>query len=216
MSIAWATNKQSAVVLFSGGMDSTWCLYQAKAIYHRVHAIALDYGQSHAEYELLSARRIAAKLSVPLAVCSIRINSDAALCSDKKLETGVDDAGNSRAFVPGRNLHFLTVAGAHALKVDANVLVIGCCADDAGGFPDCRPEFMAAAQSAVSAALARSFTIEAPLLKTFKVDLAASAPPSLRALLDESWSCYTPAPGGVQCGQCDACALRIRALGGAA
>lgn len=212
----WQNQKRSAVVLFSGGMDSTYCLHQAVALYQRVHAVALDYGQRHAEFELLAARRIAAKLSVPLAVYSIRINADAALCTAKPLASGVDASGLSKAFVPGRNLHFLTVAGAHALKVDANVLVLGACADDAGGFPDCRAEFMRAAQVAVSAALAREFTVEAPLLQTFKVDLVAGAAPSLRELLDESWSCYTPTNGGEQCGQCDACTVRLRALGRAA
>lgn len=212
MTTDWPRGRDSAVVLFSGGMDSTWCLYHAKSIYRRTYALAVDYGQRHAEFELLSARRIAAKLGIPLAVSVVRLATVDGLCSHKPLERGNDASGTSNAFVPGRNLHLLTIAGAHALRVDASVLIIGCCADDAGGFPDCKPSFLRSAQEAVSTALSRDFVVHAPLVTRFKADMATGTTQQLRSLLEESWSCYTPAPGGIQCSECDACTLRAKAL----
>lgn len=207
------TTQASAVVLFSGGMDSTACLYAARNRFDSVHALAIDYGQRHAERELLAARRIAAKLEVPLTLYTMRIDWNATLCAlSRPLRGGHDDDGISHAFVPGRNLHMLTVAGAHASKVGASVLVIGCCADDVNAFPDCRPAFLASAATTISHALARTFTVQAPLATRLKRDYVREAEPALRALLEESWSCYTPTRAGEPCGECDACILRARAL----
>lgn len=207
------TNTTRAVVLFSGGMDSTVCLYEARPRFADVQAVAIDYGQRHAEREILAARRIAAKLEIPLTLYTMRIDWNATLCAlSRPLRAGTDDEGVSHAFVPGRNLHMLTVAGAHACRFGASVLVIGCCADDADAFPDCRRSFIAAAAGAVSQALARTFTIQAPLVERYKRDVVRAASPELRALIDESWSCYTPTHAGEPCDACDACTLRAKAL----
>ena len=201
-----------AVVLFSGGMDSTCCLFFARGQYRRVHALAVDYGQRHAEQELLAARRIAAKLEVPLTLMQMRIDWQATLCAlSRPLRSGLDEDGVSHAFVPGRNLHLLTIAAAHARKVDAAAVVIGCCADDANAFPDCRREFLESTSRVLSLALGREIVVTAPLVGTFKRDVVADAMPALRALLKESWSCYTPR-GQEPCGECDACRLRTRAF----
>ncbi len=205
------TTTGGAVVLFSGGMDSTYCLATARSCFRRVHALAIDYGQRHAQHELLAARRIAAKLEVPLAVCSMRLGTESALTTSQPLEPGRDEEGISHAFVPGRNLFLLTLAAAHARKVDAATVIIGCCADDAEGFPDCRRSFLDAAEVCISRALGRKLRIESPLTETFKRDMVADALASVRALLDESWSCYTPAQNE-PCLSCDACRLRAKAF----
>ncbi len=203
-----------AVVLFSGGMDSTWCLVHARKTYARVHAYAVDYGQRHAEQELLAARRIAAKLDAPLTVTQLRIDWQATLCAlSRPLGRGVDDHGTSLAFVPGRNLHLLTMAAAHARKLNAGTVIIGCCADDAAAFPDCSPPFLDASMRALSLGLGFAVNVEAPLALVAKRAMVAQSDAALRELLRESWSCYTPR-GQEQCGACDACALRARAFEG--
>lgn len=202
-----------AVVLFSGGMDSTMCLARSFNRFRRVSALGIDYGQRHAEQELLAARRIAAKLQVPLRLESLRIDWQATLCATSRpLGRGSDLEGLSHAFVPGRNVHLLTLAAAWARKQDAATIIIGCCADDAGAFPDCRPEFLEAAERTLSLAMGRPFKVEAPLVHTYKRDMLTGACAFERELLEDSWSCYTPA-GQEPCGACDACAARARAYG---
>ena len=195
-------------------MDSTYLLTEARTQYRRVDALAVDYGQRHAKEELAAAQRIAGKLNVPLSLWQFRVEWDATLCSlSRPLGRGTDMEGVSHAFVPGRNLHLLTLAAAYARKVDASTLLIGATADDAERFPDCRPEFLDAVGAVLSLALGRSYTVRAPLVKAFKRDYLADAMPAVRELLSESWSCYTPREGA-PCTDCDACVLRARAIDG--
>ena len=206
-----------AVVLFSGGMDSTYALYDARQFHDQVEALAVDYGQRHAEPELLAARQIAAKLQVPLTLMRMRIDWQVTLCATTRaLRNGIDEDGVSHAFVPGRNLHFLTLAAAHARKVGADRVVIGCCADDAHAFPDCRPGFLQAAATALSLALDRTIAVHAPLVRHTKAAILRMATPEVRALMDQSWSCYTPTRAGEPCAECDACKVRAAAYAEAA
>lgn len=207
-----------AIVLFSGGMDSTYCLAQAKTQFRRVQALAIDYGQRHAEAELFAARRIAAKLEVPLSLYTLRADWSATLCAlSRPLRAGLDEDGISHAFVPGRNLHFVAMAAAHARKHQASTIILGCTADDANLFPDCSSAFVESASVVLRHALAMpSLVVEAPLVETYKRDMVRGATPQLRELLLETWSCYTPTPQGQQCGTCDACRVRLHALSEAA
>jgi len=122
--------------------------------------------------------------------------------------------GISDAFLPGRNVCFLSCALAVAGVYGARSIWLGATADDAAGFPDCRPPFLHAWQQMASAALAESIHLETPLLDATKRDVVALA----RAMaidIDATWSCYRPrydVTGAAPCGRCDACRLRAEAL----
>lgn len=207
--------KPGSIVLLSGGMDSAYCLHWAKENYGGVWAVFVDYGQRNLEAEGLAARRIAAKAEVPLSIYQMRVTWNATLCAlSRPLRTGTDEDGISHAFVPGRNLHLLTVAAARTREVEADTLVIGCCLNDAQAFPDCRPAFLRAAGSTLGLAYGKQLRVVAPLIRTSKAGMlyAARARPEVWAAVQESWSCYTPTKAGFPCGECDACGHRDRAV----
>lgn len=207
--------KSGAIVLLSGGMDSAYCLHWSLKRSERTWAVFVDYGQRNLDQELLAARRIAAKAEVPLSLYQMRINWNATLCATSRpLRTGTDEDGISNAFVPGRNLHLLTIAAARTREVDANELVIGCCENDASAFPDCRPDFLRAASSVLGLAYAKPIRVLAPLVKMSKSEMLKAARSDLPTwdAVQDSWSCYTPARSGAPCGECDACLHRNRAF----
>jgi 7-cyano-7-deazaguanine synthase len=213
-------SKRGAVVLLSGGMDSAWCLHWARANYPAVWAVFVDYGQRNVQFEELAARRIAAKAQVPLSTYQMRISWNATLCAlSRPLRSGTDEDGLSHAFVPGRNLHLLTVAAAHTREsgVDAETVMIGCCAHDAAAFPDCRPEFLRSAGSTLGLALGKRILVVAPAASLTKAAMlvAAAAQDDVWEAMRDSWSCYTPTKEGAPCGECDACGHRDRALASA-
>lgn len=205
-----------AVVLLSGGMDSAYCLHLAKEQHEQVFAVFVDYGQRNMELERISAESIARKAGVPLSLYEFRVTWNATLTAlSRPLRSGTDEDGISNAFVPGRNLHLLTVAGARAREVGAEWLVIGCCANDADAFPDCRPEFLRAAANTLSLAYQRPLRVSAPLVNTLKaayLNRARDKKEVMDAIL-ESWSCYTPTDQFKHCGTCDACMHRSAAFG---
>lgn len=204
-----------AVVLLSGGMDSAWCLYWARANYARVWAVWVDYGQRNGELEQLAAHRIAAKVQVPLSIYLMRVTWNATLCAlSRPLRTGTDEDGISNAFVPGRNLHLLTVAGARTREVDANELVIGCCGADESAFPDCRVAFLESAAVTLSHAYQKTLRVVSPLSGRSKAWALAEAAkyPGCTEAMASSWSCYTPTRAGEPCHECDACTLRAKAF----
>lgn len=206
---------RGAIVLLSGGMDSAYCLHWAKAEYSRVWCAFVDYGQRHVEHEGLAARRIAAKAEVPLSLHRMHISWEATLCAlSRPLRSGTDDDGISHAFVPGRNLHLLTIGAARCREVDADTVIIGCVAEDAAAFPDCRPAFLASAASTLSLALSKRIYVAAPVVRMGKADMLRKAreSPCAWSAVQESWSCYTPTRAGEQCGECDACGHRKRAF----
>lgn len=207
--------KSGAIVLLSGGMDSAFCLHWALRSFTKVWAVFVHYGQRNAKHEELAAHRIAAIAEVPLSIYSMQISWNATLCAlSRPLRSGTDEDGFSHAFVPGRNLHLLTVAASRTREVDANAVVIGCCLNDAEAFPDCRPGFLAASSAVLSLAYAKPIRVVAPAVRLTKTDLLLQARGdeatwrSIRA----SWSCYTPTQAGAPCGECDACGHRDRAF----
>jgi 7-cyano-7-deazaguanine synthase len=202
-----------SLVLFSGGLDSTAALHLCLSEGSALQAIGFDYGQLHARAELTAARRIAERRNVPYTVLDLT----------RSLGDSVPDpiagrgaTGVSLANVAVRNLIFLTVAasfGARNVTCDDLELVIGCNADDAEAFPDCRLEFLAAAERCIGLALkgvVSRVSIHAPWSSMTKAEVVrramtwADAPQDLA----ESVSCYR----GTACGSCDACALRLNAL----
>ena len=204
-----------ALVVLSGGQDSTTCLYWAIDRFGRanVSSITFDYGQKH-RIELECARNVAADTGVPN-VC-LPIDTFAALGGDALTDAAiaVSDAADAETelpvtFVPGRNLIFMTFAAAYAYRHDARHLVTGVAQTDYSGYPDCRETTMAALQEAISLGMDREFTIHTPLMHRSKketVELAVQ----LGALdaMALTHTCYNGRRP--PCGECQACRLRAR------
>lgn len=216
-----------ALVLFSGGQDSTTCLAWALARYAQVETVGFDYGQRHAvELEqrgpLLSALRAAfpawgAKLGadhlVPMR--ELAAISDTALTRDAQIRMSA--AGLPNTFVPGRNLLFFTYAAAIAYRRDLTVLVGGMCETDYSGYPDCRDDTLKALQVALSLGTERRTVIETPLMWLDKAatwqlaqDLGGDA--LVELIRRDTHSCYLGERAmhdwGAGCGHCPACELR--------
>lgn len=203
-----------AVVLVSGGLDSMVAAARAREDGHRVLALSVDYNQRH-RLELAAARRIASALGaerhvvLPLDLAAF---GGSALTADIAVPKDGVQPGIPVTYVPARNTIFLSLALGWAEAAGARDLYIGVNALDYSGYPDCRPEFVAAfeglAELATKAGVEGSpFRIRAPLQHMTKADIVREA---ARLGLDAgmSWSCYDPAPGGVHCGECDSCRLR--------
>ena len=212
------TDKQ-AVVLLSGGLDSMVCTGLAREAGFTVLALTIDYNQRH-RVELEAAKRIAAGLADRHIVLPLDLSAfgGSALTSDIDVpKEGVAASGLGGipiTYVPARNTVFLSLALAWAEAAGARDLFVGVNALDYSGYPDCRPEFIAAFEALANRATKAGvegdgFTIHAPLLQTTKADIAREA---ARLGLDAglSHSCYDPAADGAACGLCDACRLRAK------
>lgn len=204
----------NACVLLSGGMDSVACLHWAIAKYRNVRALAFRYGQPHGDAEMVAAGRIARKNSIPFETIHLADALHGGILSRVPEHSEEAAKGLHRAFVPGRNLVFLSLALSRSCQWwDGEIeLVVGACEEDAGGFPDCREEFYRAASKALSAAVDRKIHVAAPWVRMPKVDIlrdVAKRFPSGLADIQESWSCYV---GKGPCGTCTACVLRARAF----
>lgn len=208
-----------AVVLLSGGLDSTVTAALAKRAGHELRCLSFDYGQRHAR-ELESARAVAKALGaaehVVLRLDLGRLGGSALTDPALAVPTGRDEAAMARGipatYVPARN----TVMLAHALALaevrDADSIWIGVNALDYSGYPDCRPEYLEAFERMANLATKRAVEgrpvrVEAPLLRSSKAEIvragvAAGAP------LHLTWSCYQG--GDAACGRCDSCALRLK------
>jgi len=202
----------AAVVLLSGGQDSTTCLVWAKARFARVAAVTIDYGQRH-RVELECAAIIARLAGVEHAVIpcdSFRALGGNALTGDESVAAGVrSDSELPNTFVPGRNLVFLTLAAAWGWTRGMSELVTGVCQTDYSGYPDCRADTMAVLQQALRLGMDAAFTIHTPLMHLSK----AGSVLLLRDLggldlLTHSHTCYNG--GRPPCGTCPACVLRAR------
>ena len=204
-----------AVVLLSGGLDSMVCAALAREAGFGVLALTVDYNQRH-RVELEAARKIAASLADRHIVLPLDLSAfgGSALTSDLAVPKGGVEEGIPITYVPARNTVFLSLALAWAEAAGARDLFVGVNALDYSGYPDCRPDFIAAfemlANKATKAGVEGDhFTIHAPLLHMTKADIAKEA---ARLGLDAglSHSCYDPAPDGAACGLCDACRLRAK------
>ena len=224
------TDARRALVLFSGGQDSSTCLAWALDRFERVDTVAFDYGQRHrieldCRLAVLRALRSAfpswaARLGedhlVDLSV--LKSLGDSALTSERAIELQAN--GLPTTFVPGRNLFFLTAAAALAYRSGTSVLVGGMCETDYSGYPDCRERTLGAMQQALALGLDTPLVIETPLMHLDKARTWALAHTlggdALVALIEEhTHTCYLGERGlrqgwGYGCGQCPACALRAR------
>ena len=210
----------TAIVLLSGGVDSTTTLAIAKAEGFEVVALSFRYGQRHV-VELEAAARVAQRLGARrhvVADIDLRtlggsaLTADIAVPKDRKLSGG--DAEIPITYVPARNTIFLSFALGWAEVAGARDIFIGVNALDYSGYPDCRPEYIAAFERVANLGTkagveGERFTIHTPLITLSKGEIIAKG----RALgVDYSltMSCYDPAPNGRPCGHCDSCQLRRR------
>lgn len=216
-----------ALVLFSGGQDSTTCLAWALARYAQVETVGFDYGQRHA-IELDQRPVVLARLRDAFPEWSARLGedhrvsmrelaqiSDTALTQAAEIRMGA--AGLPNTFVPGRNLLFFTYAAAIAYRRDLSVLVGGMCETDYSGYPDCRDDTLKALQVTLSLGMDRRVLLETPLMWLDKADTwrlahALGGAPLVEIIRRDTHSCYLGArdehPWGAGCGTCPACELR--------
>lgn len=205
---------RQAVVLLSGGLDSMVSAALANEAGFEVNALTIDYNQRH-RCELDAAARISAHLNARRHVVlplDLRRFGGSALTDDIDVPKGGVGEDIPVTYVPARNLVFLSLTLAWAEAVGASDIFIGVNALDYSGYPDCRPEFIAAFEDIATLATkagaeGKAFTIHAPLQYLGKADIAREA---YRLGLDPamSWSCYDPQPDGQACGVCDSCRLR--------
>jgi 7-cyano-7-deazaguanine synthase len=211
---------ESAVVLLSGGLDSTTCLAWAKARGFECHTLAVDYGQRHRQ-ELEAARRVSAALGAA-SHREVRVDlatfGGSALTAEIEVPKDRDEAalgsGIPVTYVPARNTVFLSLALALAETLGATHLVAGMNAIDYSGYPDCRPEFVRAFESLARVATragveGRPLAIETPLMQLDKAGIVKLGT-ALGVDYALTRSCYDPTPEGAACGRCDACLLRLR------
>lgn len=206
-----------AVVLLSGGLDSTTALAVAKSRGFDCYALTVEYGQLH-EVELEAARRVAATLGVAdhrvieidLAqlAASALTRSDVAVPKDRSLAEIGAEGDVPPTYVPARNTVLLALALAWAESLGAHDIFVGVNVLDASGYPDCRPAFIRAFEALAQVATrAGGFTVHAPLIELTKAQIIELGT-QLGVDYGITHSCYDPAPDGAACGRCDACQLR--------
>ena len=221
---------QTAIVLFSGGQDSTVCLAWALERFSRVETIGFDYGQRHA-IELSVRARLREKMAALNSEWAARLGDDhlikldaLAAISDTALtrQTAIEiaDSGLPTTFVPGRNLIFFCFAGALAYRRGARHLVAGMCETDYSGYPDCRDDTVKAMQVALMLGLDKRIAIHTPLMwidkaETFALAVEIGGEAFLDLLVEDSHSCYLGDRSkrhdwGYGCGACPACRLRAQ------
>lgn len=219
MLILKGMNRGKAVLLLSGGLDSTTLLALARSEGYAIHALSFRYGQRHAA-ELAAARKIAARYEVVQHVVTdidLRIFGGSALTSDIDVpKDRVVDEAIPVTYVPARNTIFLSFALAWAEVLGASDIFIGVNALDYSGYPDCRPEFIAAFQEMARLATragvegsAAPVTIRTPLIELSKKEIIELGL-SLGVDYSMTTSCYDPTDDGEACGHCDACQLRLK------
>ncbi|MDR7094369.1 7-cyano-7-deazaguanine synthase QueC [Hydrogenophaga laconesensis] len=228
----------SALVLFSGGQDSTTCLAHALSRYPRVETIGFDYGQRHS-VEMTARLNVLRELRQRFPAWSQRLGEDHVLdlaVLGKVSETSLtrdmafrmEESGLPNTFVPGRNLLFLTLAAALAYRRGIQVIVTGVCETDFSGYPDCRDDTMKALQVALSLGMDHRFLIDTPLMWIDKADtwrlahalgedalLVGGGNALVELIVEHTHTCYLGDrehrhPWGYGCGGCPACGLRAR------
>lgn len=222
--------KSRALVLFSGGQDSTVCLAWALARYDEVETVGFDYGQAHA-VELDCRKALRDRISVLFPEWGVKLGpdhtlslaelgriSDTALTRDVEIEMGQN--GLPTTFVPGRNLLFFTYAAALGYRRGATALVGGMCETDYSGYPDCRSDTIKALEQAITLGMDKPFSLETPLMwidkaATWKLAEELGGKPLVDLVIEDSHSCYRGDrtkrhDWGYGCGTCPACELRAR------
>jgi len=205
-------NKEKAIVVFSGGQDSTTCLFWAKKRFKEVIAVAFDYNQKHIT-ELDCAKDICQKHNVEFHILDLSLLNQLAPNSLTRKDIEVDkdapEAGTPNSFVDGRNMLFLTFVGVFAKQRGINHIVTGVSQSDFSGYPDCRDVFIKSLNVTLNLAMDYQFEIHTPLMwinkaETWKMayDLGV-----LDIVKNDTLTCYNGIKGN-GCGDCPSCKLR--------
>jgi 7-cyano-7-deazaguanine synthase len=220
----------AALVLFSGGQDSTTCLAWALDRFERVETVGFDYGQRH-RIELDCRRGIIDSLKASYSAWALRLGEDhmidlsvlgqiseSALTRDTAIE--MQENGLPSTFVPGRNIVFLTMAAALAYRRGLSCIVGGMCETDYSGYPDCRDETIRALETALNLGMGRRFTLSTPLMwidkaATWRLAETLGGARLVELIRDETHTCSLGDRGqrhdwGYGCGACPACELRAQ------
>ena len=216
-----------ALVLFSGGQDSTTCLAHALTHYAHVETLGFDYGQRHS-VELQARQTVLQRLRTQFPAWSAGLGDDLVLNVDvigqiggssltEDVAIAMQQDGLPNTFVPGRNLLFMTLAGALAYRRGLQVLVTGVSEADFSGYPDCRDDTMKAMQLALNLGLERRLRLSTPLMwrdkaAVWQLAFELGGQALIDLIVQDSHTCYhgtrTPHAWGAGCGQCPACQLR--------
>ncbi len=223
-----ATQPEPALVLFSGGQDSTTCLAWALARFSRVETVGFDYGQRH-RVELACRARMIARLRADFRDWGAKLGEDHAVdlsilgrlsetALTRDAEIAFAASGLPNTFVPGRNLLFFTFAAAIGYRRGLKHLVGGMCETDYSGYPDCRDDTLKSLQATLSLGMEHRFVIHTPLMwrdkrATWELAEELGGEGLVELIREESHSCYLGERGeqhdwGYGCGQCPACELR--------
>ncbi|MEH7387287.1 7-cyano-7-deazaguanine synthase QueC [Bacillus sp. JJ1521] len=207
--------REKAIVVFSGGQDSTTCLFWAKEHFGEVEAVTFDYGQKH-RLEIQCAKDIAAELGVKHHILDMSLLNQLAPNALTRQDIRVEEGANGElpsTFVPGRNLLFLSFAGVLARQVGAKHIVTGVSETDFSGYPDCRDIFMKSLNVTLNLSMDDTFVIETPLMWLNKAQTweLADQLGALEFVRERTLTCYNGviADG---CGECPACKLRKKGL----
>ena len=219
-----------ALVIFSGGQDSTTCLGWALERFEWVETIGFHYGQRH-EIEMSCRDTVRTAISGVNAIWSERLGPDWTATIDlfreiggtsltEEMEIHMSESGLPNTFVPGRNLFFLTVAAAYAYRQRIHNIVIGVCETDFSGYPDCRDDAMKAMQVALNIGMDSRFIVHTPLMRIDKAGTWAMAKrlgghPFVDIIREHTHTCYLGVRAerhswGYGCGDCPACRLRAK------
>ena len=221
---------KTALVLFSGGQDSTTCLALALSKYERVETVAFDYRQRHS-VELEARLNVLAQIKLQFPHWTHKLGEDHLLdlavlgqVSETSLTRDMafqmEEGGLPNTFVPGRNLLFLTLAAALAYRRGLEVIVTGVCETDYSGYPDCRDDSMKAMQLALSLGMDKRFLIDTPLMwidkaDTWRLAQQLGGQPLVDLIVEHTHTCYLGDRShrqdwGYGCGTCPACDLRAK------
>ena len=210
-------DRNKALIVFSGGQDSTTCLFWAKKHFKKVYALCFRYGQKHV-LEVDMARSIAEKAGVPFEVKDVSFISELSSgCSltDTNIKMDEERVGVAppNTFVPGRNLFFLSIAAVYAREHGIMNIVTGVSQTDFSGYPDCRDSFIRSLNVTLNLAMEEQFVIHTPLMWIDKAETwkLADELGVFDIVRNETLTCYNGIKGD-GCGECPACKLRRRGL----
>lgn len=204
---------EKAIVVFSGGQDSTTCLFWALQTFKEVEAVTFNYNQRHVA-EIDCAKEIAEELGVKLHILDMsllnQLAPNALTRDDIEVKAGEDGALPS-TFVPGRNLLFLSFAGVLANQVGAKHIITGVCETDFSGYPDCRDDFVKSLNVTLNLAMDEQLVIHTPLMWLDKAETWKMADDmgKLEYVRTKTLTCYNGIKGD-GCGTCPACHLRLK------
>lgn len=207
-------NNNKAIVVFSGGQDSTTCLFWAKKHFDEVVLVTFEYGQRH-DTEIQVAKQIAQEQAVEHHILDMSLLSQLTpnALTQHDMDINEGDSGMPNTFVPARNLLFLSFAGALAYQTNTKHIITGVCETDFSGYPDCRDSFIKSMNVTLSLSIDKDFVIHTPLMWLDKKQTWALSDELgvLEYVRKRTLTCYNGIIGE-GCGECPACKLRARGL----